>query len=72
MNEVLNVEEIFAGKVFNLGRMKERLPKSTYKEVVKVMDQGGELSLATADGRKRCYPLYTLVPAFDRYYRRKT
>ena len=49
MNEVLNVEEIFAGKVFNLGRMKERLPKSTYKEVVKVMDQGGELSLATAD-----------------------
>ena len=49
MNEVLNVEEIFAGKEFNLGRMKESLPKSTYKEVVKVMDQGGELSLATAD-----------------------
>ena len=49
MSEVLSVEEIFASKVFTLGRMKERLPKSIYKEVVKVMDRGGELSLATAD-----------------------
>ena len=29
--------------------MKERLPKSVYKEVRKIMDQGGELSLAAAD-----------------------
>ncbi len=49
MSEVLNVEEIFASKVFTLGKMKERLPKSTYREVKKVMDQGGELSLAAAD-----------------------
>ncbi len=49
MSEVLNVEEIFAGKVFTLGKMKEKLPKGTYKEVVKVMDQGGELSPAAAD-----------------------
>ena len=49
MSEVLNVEDIFASKVFTLGKMKERLPKSTYKEVKRVMDQGGELSLATAD-----------------------
>ena len=49
MREELNVEELFASKVFTLGKMKERLPKSTYKEVKKVMDQGGELSLATAD-----------------------
>ena len=49
MSEVLNVEEIFASKVFTLGKMKERLPKSVYKEVKKVMDQGGELSLAAAD-----------------------
>ncbi len=49
MSEVLNVEEIFASKVFTLGKMKEKLPKGTYKEVVKVMDQGGELSPATAD-----------------------
>ncbi len=49
MNEFISVEEIFADKVFTLGRMKERLPKTTYKEVIKVMEQGGELSLATAD-----------------------
>ena len=49
MREELNVEELFASKVFTLGKMKERLPKSTYKEVKKVMDQGGELSPATAD-----------------------
>ncbi|MBE5883580.1 MAG: glutamine synthetase type III [Lachnospiraceae bacterium] len=49
MSDNLRVEEIFASKVFTLGRMKERLPKSVYKEVIKVMDQGGELSLATAD-----------------------
>ena len=49
MNKMLNVEEIFASKVFTLGKMKERLPKSTYKELIKIMDQGGELSLAAAD-----------------------
>ena len=49
MSESLHVEDIFASKVFTLGKMKERLPKSTYKEVTKVMDQGGELSLAAAD-----------------------
>lgn len=49
MSEVLNVEEIFASKVFTFGKMKERLPKSVYREVRLVMDQGGELSLAAAD-----------------------
>ena len=49
MSEVLNVEEIFAGKVFTLGKMKERLPRNVFKELKRVMDQGGELSLATAD-----------------------
>ena len=49
MREELNVEELFASKVFTLGKMKERLPKSTYKEVKKIIDHGGELSLATAD-----------------------
>ena len=49
MTEGLRVEEIFASKVFTLGKMKEKLPKSIYKEVTRVMDQGGELSLATAD-----------------------
>lgn len=49
MKEVLNVEEIFAQDVFTLGKMKERLPKNVFKEVKKVMEQGGELSLAAAD-----------------------
>ncbi|MDD3368010.1 MAG: glutamine synthetase III [Lachnospiraceae bacterium] len=49
MSEVTNVEEIFGKNVFSLGKMKERLPKDVYKEVRKVMDQGGELSMAAAN-----------------------
>ena len=49
MSEELKVEELFASKVFTLGKMKERLPKSVYKEVVTIIDNGGELSPATAD-----------------------
>ena len=49
MSEVFNVEEIFGQNVFTLGKMKERLPKNVYKEVVKVMNQGGELSMNTAN-----------------------
>ena len=49
MSELFNVETIFAENVFTMSKMKECLPKSAYKEVVRVMDQGGELSLATAD-----------------------
>ncbi len=49
MNETFNVEELFGSKVFTRATMKERLPKNVYREVIKIMDQGGELSLATAD-----------------------
>ena len=49
MGEAFNVEEIFAKNVFTLGKMKQRLPKSVFKEVKAVMDRGGELSLETAD-----------------------
>jgi glutamine synthetase len=49
MSEVLNVEEIFGQNVFTLGKMRERLPKKVFNEVKRVMDHGGELSLATAD-----------------------
>lgn len=45
----VKVEEIFASKVFTFGKMKERLPKSVYKEIRNVMEHGGELSLAAAD-----------------------
>ncbi|MFI3213406.1 MAG: glutamine synthetase III [Eubacteriales bacterium] len=46
---VLNVEKIFGENVFTIGVMKERLTKKVYNEVRKVMDQGGELTPATAD-----------------------
>ncbi len=49
MSEKLNVEAIFGQNLFTLSKMKERLPKNVYKEVVKVMDQGGELSMDTAN-----------------------
>ena len=49
MSEVLNVEELFGKNVFNLGTMKERLPRNAFEEVKRVMEQGGELSPATAD-----------------------
>lgn len=49
MSEVLNVENLFGENVFTVGKMKERLPKKIYAEVRRVMDQGGELSLTTAD-----------------------
>ena len=45
----INVEEIFASNVFTLGVMKERLPKDVFRDVKKVMEQGGELSLADAN-----------------------
>ena len=49
MTEVLNVEEIFGQNVFTVGKMRERLPKKVFQEVMHVMEQGGEMSLATAD-----------------------
>ncbi len=49
MSKVFNVEEIFGKNVFTLGKMKERLPKNVYSEVVKVMNEGGELSKAAAN-----------------------
>ena len=49
MSEVFNVEEIFAKNVFTVGKMKQRLPKGVFKEVKKAMEEGKELSLATAD-----------------------
>ena len=39
MSEILNVEEIFASKVFTLGKMKERLPKNVYNSLVPAADR---------------------------------
>ena len=49
MSEVMNVEAIFGENVFTLAKMEECLPKKVFKEVKKLMTEGGELSLATAD-----------------------
>ena len=49
MSELLNVEKIFGEKVFTVAKMKERLPKKAFQEVKRVMEHGGELSMATAD-----------------------
>lgn len=49
MSEAMNVEEIFGKNVFTLAKMKERLPKDAFKEVKKLMDYGGELSMGTAN-----------------------
>ncbi len=45
----INVEELFASKVFTRGVMRQRLPKNVFKSVEKLMDQGGELSLSDAN-----------------------
>ena len=49
MSELLNVEDIFASKVFTVAKMRERLPKKVFQEVTRVMEHGGELSMADAD-----------------------
>lgn len=49
MSDIFNVEEIFAQNVFTPAKMRERLPKNVYKEVINVMEEGGELSMGTAN-----------------------
>ena len=45
----MNVPELFGEYVFSRAVMKERLPRSVYKEVVRVMEHGGSLTAASAD-----------------------
>ncbi|MBE5829369.1 MAG: glutamine synthetase type III [Butyrivibrio sp.] len=49
MSSKVNVEEIFGQNVFTLAKMRERLPKNVYKEVVNVIEHGGTLSKESAD-----------------------
>lgn len=49
MSEIMNVAEIFGENVFNDAVMQERLPKKTYKELKKTIEEGKELQAATAD-----------------------
>jgi len=43
------VTELFAKNVFTLGKMKERLPKNVYTELIRVATKGGELSMEAAN-----------------------
>lgn len=49
MSEFVNVAEIFGEDVFNDSVMQERLPKKVYKDLKRMIDEGKELDLATAD-----------------------
>ena len=49
MTEKINIEELFGKNVFTVGKMRERLPRAVFKEVMKVMEEGGELSRTSAD-----------------------
>ncbi len=49
MTDIINIEEIFAQNVFTLDTMKKWVPAEAYDEVIRVMDNGGELSGKTAN-----------------------
>ena len=49
MGEYENPAKIFGENVFNDTVMQERLPKNVYKKLKKIIEEGGELDLATAD-----------------------
>jgi len=49
MGEPIRVAEIFGEDVFNDTVMQERLPKKVYKDLKKMIEEGKELDLATAD-----------------------
>lgn len=44
-----NVAEIFGSKVFNLETMKARLPKETYKSLLKTINDGSKLDISVAE-----------------------
>ena len=45
----MSIPEIFGSNVFDESVMKERLPKKVYAEVMHVIENGGQISMATAD-----------------------
>ena len=49
MSEMTNVAEIFGQDVFNDTVMQQRLPKKVYKELKRMIEEGIELDLDTAD-----------------------
>ena len=74
----VNVAEVFGQDVFNEAVMKERLPEVTYKQMVKLMEEGGDVwacghcgkSHEGMGNREGCYPLYPYFPALHCQHRR--
>ena len=74
-----SIPELYGSLVFSDKVMKDKLPKDIYKALRKTIENGTHFELDVANavavamkGRgKRRHPLYALVPAHDRHYRRK-
>ena len=49
MSENIDVVDLFAKNVFTTGKMRERLPREIFDEVMQISKEGGELELHTAD-----------------------
>lgn len=45
----VNITEIFGSNVFSVAVMKRRLPKKIFEEMINVMENGGNISVDTAD-----------------------
>ena len=43
------ITELFGTNVFSVSVMRERLPKKVFAEVTNVMENGGSISMSTAD-----------------------
>ena len=47
--EWISITELFGTNVFSVSVMRERLPKKVFAEVTNVMENGGSMSMSTAD-----------------------
>ena len=72
-----NIPELYGSLVFNDRIMRNKLPKDMYKALRKTIQNGTHLELDVANSvavamKEWCNPLYSLVPANDQFYSRKT
>ena len=45
----MGITEIFGSNVFNESVMRQRLPENEFQEIKQVLDNGGQISIRTAD-----------------------
>ena len=48
-DDTMTISELFGSNVFSQSVMRERLPQSVYRQVIQVMENGGQLSMQDAD-----------------------